>query len=83
MRSESTSAFGQPRLTKLTRGADMEAFYRRGGGAVSQFVRFVTADGSESMDTKLGLAGIGHVALKVADIGRSLEFYATGWVLPK
>ena len=27
------------------------------------------------MDTKLGLAGIGHVALKVADIGRSLEFY--------
>ena len=26
-------------------------------------------------DTKLGLAGIGHVALKVADIGRSLEFY--------
>jgi lactoylglutathione lyase len=28
-----------------------------------------------SMTTKLGLAGIGHVALKVADIGRSLEFY--------
>ena len=27
------------------------------------------------MDTKLGLSGIGHVALKVADIGRSLEFY--------
>jgi lactoylglutathione lyase len=27
------------------------------------------------MDTKLGLAGIGHVALKVADIGRSLDFY--------
>jgi lactoylglutathione lyase len=27
------------------------------------------------MTTKLGLAGIGHVALKVADIGRSLEFY--------
>ena len=27
------------------------------------------------MDTKLGLAGIGHVALKVADIRRSLEFY--------
>jgi len=27
------------------------------------------------MDTKLGLTGIGHVALKVADIGRSLEFY--------
>jgi len=27
------------------------------------------------MDTKLGLNGIGHVALKVADIGRSLEFY--------
>jgi lactoylglutathione lyase len=27
------------------------------------------------MDTKLGLAGIGHVALKVADIERSLEFY--------
>ena len=25
--------------------------------------------------TKLGLNGIGHVALKVADIGRSLEFY--------
>lgn len=25
--------------------------------------------------TKLDLAGIGHVALKVADIGRSLEFY--------
>jgi lactoylglutathione lyase len=28
-----------------------------------------------SKNTKLGLAGIGHVALKVADIGRSLEFY--------
>ena len=27
------------------------------------------------MDTKLGLASIGHVALKVADIDRSLEFY--------
>ena len=27
------------------------------------------------MTTKLGLAGIGHVALKVADVGRSLEFY--------
>jgi lactoylglutathione lyase len=27
------------------------------------------------MDTRLGLNGIGHVALKVADIGRSLEFY--------
>jgi lactoylglutathione lyase len=27
------------------------------------------------MNTKLGLAGIGHVALKVADIGRSLDFY--------
>ena len=27
------------------------------------------------MDAKLGLSGIGHVALKVADIGRSLEFY--------
>lgn len=27
------------------------------------------------MDTKLGLSRIGHVALKVADIGRSLEFY--------
>jgi lactoylglutathione lyase len=27
------------------------------------------------MTTKLGLAGIGHVALKVADIERSLEFY--------
>ena len=27
------------------------------------------------MDTRLGLSGIGHVALKVADIGRSLEFY--------
>jgi len=27
------------------------------------------------MNTKLGLNGIGHVALKVADIGRSLEFY--------
>ncbi len=26
MRSESTSAFGQPRLTKLTRGAAMECF---------------------------------------------------------
>jgi len=25
--------------------------------------------------TQLGLLGIGHVALKVADIGRSLEFY--------
>ena len=27
------------------------------------------------MDTKLGLSRIAHVALKVADIGRSLEFY--------
>jgi len=27
------------------------------------------------MTTKLGLAGIGHVALKVSDIERSLEFY--------
>ena len=27
------------------------------------------------MDTKLGLSSIAHVALKVADIGRSLEFY--------
>lgn len=27
------------------------------------------------MTTKLGLARIGHVALKVADVGRSLEFY--------
>jgi lactoylglutathione lyase len=27
------------------------------------------------MNTKLGLGRIGHVALKVADIGRSLEFY--------
>ena len=27
------------------------------------------------MDTKLGLSGIAHVALKVADIRRSLEFY--------
>jgi lactoylglutathione lyase len=27
------------------------------------------------MTSKLGLAGIGHVALKVADVGRSLEFY--------
>jgi lactoylglutathione lyase len=27
------------------------------------------------MDTRLGLSRIGHVALKVADIGRSLEFY--------
>jgi lactoylglutathione lyase len=28
-----------------------------------------------TMNTKLGLIRIGHVALKVADIGRSLEFY--------
>jgi lactoylglutathione lyase len=27
------------------------------------------------MTSKLGLAGIGHVALKVADVGRSLEYY--------
>lgn len=27
------------------------------------------------MTSKLGLSGIGHVALKVADVGRSLEFY--------
>jgi len=27
------------------------------------------------MDTRLGLSRIGHVALKVADIGRSLDFY--------
>ena len=32
---------------------------------------------------QLGLLGIGHVALKVADIERSLAFCATRWVLPR
>src|SRR5690606_17854918 len=35
----------------------------------------VLQEGGTPMTTKLGLAGIGHVALKVSDIERSLEFY--------